>query len=257
MDILHAIILGIVEGITEFLPVSSTGHMVLASTLLNIPQTDFVKSFEIFIQLGAILAIVVLYWQKYIQNIKVWKNVLIAFIPTGLIGLVLYKFVKDVLLGNPAITVAALLIGGLALIGLEKIYQEKESHVSKIEDLTYQQSFLIGLIQSLSIIPGVSRSAATILGGMFLGAKRATAVEFSFLLAVPTMLAASGLDLVKDKTHHTGSEWMILILGFVVAFVTALIVVKWFIKFIQKNNFIPFGIYRIIIALLFWLVILR
>jgi undecaprenyl-diphosphatase len=257
VDILRVVILSIVEGVTEFLPISSTGHLVLTSTLLNIPQTEFVKSFEIFIQLGAILAVVALYFKKYSQNFQVWKNILIAFIPTGIVGLTLYKFIKDFLLGNNWITVLALLIGGILLIVLEKIHTEKESHLIKIEDVSIKTALGIGLVQSLSIIPGVSRSAASILGGMFLGLKRSTAVEFSFLLAVPTMIAASGFDLVKSQLKFSSSEWIVLIVGFVGSFIVALVVVKWFIKYVQKNSFVPFGVYRIIVAILFWLIILR
>lgn len=251
MNIFQAIILSVVEGITEFLPISSTGHLILTTQLLGIAETEFIKSFQIYIQLGAILAVIVLYGQKYIQNIKVWKNVVTAFIPTALIGLVLYKFVKTFLLGNSLVVILALLIGGVLLILLEKAHHEKNTAVQKIEDLTLKQSFLIGLAQSLSIIPGVSRSASTILGAMFLGAKRGTAVEFSFLLAVPTMLAASGLDLIKSNFAFTSNEWLLIFVGFVGSFVTALVVIKWFMKYIQKNTFVSFGIYRIILSIIF------
>lgn len=256
MNIFQAVILSIVEGITEFLPISSTGHLILTTNLLGIPETEFVKSFEIYIQLGAILSVIVLYAQKYIQNLKVWKNVIAAFIPTALIGFLLYKFVKTFLLGNSMVVVLALLVGGILLIWLEKIHHEKNTAVTKIEDLSLKQSFLIGLAQSLSIIPGVSRSASTILGAMFLGAKRGVAVEFSFLLAVPTMLAASGYDLLKSDFSFTSNEWMLIAVGFIGSFITALIVVRWFIKFVQTNTFIPFGIYRIILGLIFLLFIL-
>lgn len=251
MDLFQSLILSIIEGVTEFLPVSSTGHLVLASGLLKIPQTEFVKSFEIFIQLGAILAVVVLYFKKYIQNFKAWKNILIAFVPTAVIGFVLYKIVKKFLLGNSLVVVASLLVGGILLIWLEKIHKEKDSDVGKIENLSSKQSFMIGLAQSISIIPGVSRAAATILGGMFLGLKKETAVEFSFLLAVPTMLAATGLDLVKSDLNFSAQELSVLAVGFIGSFIAALLVVKWFIKFIQTNNFFWFGVYRIILAVIF------
>jgi undecaprenyl-diphosphatase len=256
MNFLQAIILSIVEGITEFLPISSTGHLILSTQLLGIPETEFVKSFEIYIQLGAILAVIVLYAQKYLQNIRVWKNVLTAFLPTALIGFFMYKFVKTYLLGNEMVVVLALLIGGVILIGLEKMYQEKDHAISKIEDLSIKQSFLIGLAQSISIIPGVSRSASTILGALFLGAKRGVAVEFSFLLAVPTMLAASGYDLIKSDFTFSSNEWMLILVGFIGSFITALIVVRWFIKFVQKNTFVPFGIYRIVLGVIFLLFLL-
>lgn len=251
MDLIQATLLSIVEGLSEFLPISSTGHLILASNLLQILQTEFVKTFEIFIQLGAILAVVVLYFKKYIQNFKAWKNVLIAFIPTALIGLVLYKFIKSYLIGNTLVTVTALLVGGILLILLEKLHKEKQSSNVTIEQLSLKQSFLIGLAQSVSIIPGVSRSAATILGGMFSGLKRETAVEFSFLLAVPTMFAATGLDLVKTGFNFSSSEIMILGVGFLGTFITALMVIKWFVKFIQKNNFFWFGVYRIVLSIIF------
>lgn len=257
MDIIQAVILSIVEGITEFLPVSSTGHLVLTSEFLNIPQTGFVKSFEIFIQLGAILAVVVLYFKKYSQNLAVWKNVLAAFIPTALIGFVLYKFIKSYLIGNSLVTVSALFIGGILLIVLEKLYKEKDHHASTINNLTMKQCFWIGVAQSVSIIPGVSRSAATILGAMFLGTKRQVAVEFSFLLAVPTLAGATVLDLIKSDFNFSGYEWSILMVGLIGSFITALIVIKWFISYIQKNTFVPFGIYRIILALLFWFFMIR
>lgn len=256
MNFLQAIILSIVEGVTEFLPISSTGHLILTSQLLGITQTEFVKSFEIYIQLGAIMAVTVLFIKKYLQNVTVWKNVLAAFLPTAVIGFLLYDFVKQTLLTNPMVTVFSLLIGGVLLIVLEKIHQEKNSQVTSINNLTIKQSFLIGLAQSISIIPGVSRSAATILGGMFLGAKRGVAVEFSFLLAVPTMFAATGLDLIKSDFSFSMNEWLLIVTGFIGSFATALVVIKWFLIFVQKNTFIPFGIYRIILAIIFLVFIL-
>jgi len=257
MNILHTIILSIIEGITEFLPISSTGHMILASTLLKIQETDFVKSFEIIIQLGAILAVLILYWKKLLLNKKTLINVFIAFLPTAVVGLILYKFIKNVLLGNPWIVVWSLGIGGVLLILLEIFHKDQSIEKGTIADMTPVQSFIIGCIQSLSVIPGVSRAAATIAGAMLTGMKRAEAVEFSFLLAIPTMAAATGLDFVKSAKHFTGSQYEMLGLGFVVAFLTALIVVQWFIGFVKKYTFIPFGIYRIIIAIAFVALVLR
>lgn len=256
MDYLQAVILSIVEGVSEFLPISSTGHLILASNLLKIPQSEFVKSFEIIIQLGAILAVVFLYWKKLI-NFKLWPKVIIAFLPTAVVGLTLYKIIKGFLIGNSLITLLALFLGGILLIILEKMYSEKEHHVSKIEEVSNKQAFWIGVCQSVSIIPGVSRSAATIIGGMFLGLKRTTAVEFSFLLAIPTMAAATGLDLVKSNFAFSGNEYMLLGIGLIGSFITALFAVKFLIKFVQTNTFIPFGIYRIVISILFFLFILR
>jgi len=253
----QAIILSIVEGVSEFLPISSTGHLILATDILKIAQTGFVKDFEIIIQLGAIFAIVALYWNSLYRNIEVWKKVIIAFIPTGIIGLILFKFIKSYLLGNLYITLAALLIGGILLIVLEMIYKDKVHHVGKIEEITYANAFLIGLCQSIAIIPGVSRSAATIIGALLLGTKRKVAVEFSFLLAVPTMLAATGLDLIKSNFSYSPEQWLMLGIGFLGSFIVALIVVKWFLKFVQTHTFIPFGIYRIVAAILFYVVVIR
>ena len=257
MDFLQALILSIVEGLSEFLPISSTGHLVLASELLGISQTEFVKSFEIIIQLGAILAIVALYAKTLLTNKTVWLRILAAFLPTAIVGFTLYRVIKNFLVGNTTITLAALFLGGTALIILELVHTEKDSHAGKIEDLTLKQSFLIGLIQSLSIIPGVSRSAATIIGGLFVGAKRKTAVEFSFLLAVPTMAAATGLDLLKSGFAFSQNEYSMILVGFAGSFIVAIFAVKFLLKFVQTHTFIPFGIYRIILALLFWAFIVR
>ncbi len=253
MDYFQAIIFSIVEGITEFLPISSTGHLVLTAKLLNIPQTEFVKSFEIIIQLGAILAVVFLYWKTIWNNKKVWKPVILAFIPTAVIGLALYKIIKNVLLGNEAVTLYALLIGGVALIIIEYMFKGKDGNTGKIEDISPKNAIIIGLFQSLSIIPGVSRAAATIIGAMLLKTKRKTAVEFSFLLAIPTMAAATGLDLLKSNFSFSAQEYSVLAVGFIGSFIVAGLAIKFFLKFIQNHTFIPFGIYRIILSLLFFL----
>lgn len=257
MDILHAIILSIVEGVTEFLPISSTGHMILAADIFKIPQTEFLKSFEIIIQTGAILAVVTLYIKVLLTNRAVLKKLLAAFIPTGIVGSVLYKFIKNYLLDNTPVVLWSLFIGGVILIVWEKYYQRKKMHGQKIEDLSYKKAFIIGLFQSFSVIPGVSRAASTIVGGMTVGLNRKSAVEFSFLLAVPTMVAATGLDLVKSSLHFSNAEWGMLAVGFAGAFVTALLTVKFFLWFVEHHTFVPFGIYRIVLALLFWLLIAR
>ena len=255
MDVFQAIILSIVEGLTEFIPVSSTGHLVLATDVLNIAQTDFVKSFEIAIQLGAILAIVGLYWKKLLFDRKVFLRLAIAFLPTAILGFALYKFIKHVLLGNTAITLAALFFGGIVLIAIERMYKEQEHHTESIGELSMRKAFLVGLAQSVSMIPGVSRSGATIIGGMLFGMKRKAAVEFSFLLAVPTMVAATGFDLFKANLSFSGGELGILAVGFLGAFITALLAVKYFVRYISNHNFVAFGIYRIALAMLFLLFI--
>lgn len=257
MDFLQTIILSIVEGLTEFLPISSTGHLILASNILKIPQTEFIKSFEIIIQLGAILAVVFLYWKKVITNTKLWPKLAVAFLPTGIIGVLFYKLIKGFLLGNQSIVLLALFIGGALLIILEKAYKEQTTHISNVDQISSKQAFLIGLCQSVSIIPGVSRAAATIIGGMFLGLKRTTAVEFSFLLAIPTMAAATGLDLIKSDFSFTTNEYILLAIGLLGSFITALFAVKFLLKFVQTHTFIPFGIYRILLALLFWIFVLK
>lgn len=252
MDYIQAIILSIVEGLSEFLPISSTGHLILTSRLLNIPQTDFVKSFEVIIQLGAILAVVYLYWKKVITNFRFWSKLIVAFIPSGIVGLTLYKTIKDVLIGNSLVTLAALFLGGILLIILEKIYKEQGHHISNIDQISNKQAFLIGLCQSISIIPGVSRAAATIIGGMFLGLKRTAAVEFSFLLAIPTMAAATGLDLIKSDFNFSTNEYSLLAVGLLGSFITAIFAIKFLLKFVQTHTFISFGIYRIILSILFF-----
>lgn len=251
MNLIDVIILSIVEGITEFLPISSTGHLILTSRILNIPSTEFVKTFEIVIQLGAILAVFVLYWRRILNNFSLVGKVLTAFIPTVILGLIFYDIIKTILLESTLVVVIALFIGGIALIALELYFKDHKEKKKNLDSLTYKNAFIIGLFQSISMIPGVSRAAATIFGGLFMNLNRTAAVEFSFLLAVPTMAAASGLDLVKSSGSFTNQEIMQLVIGTVLSFIVALIVIKWLLKFIQTHTFIPFGIYRIILAIIF------
>lgn len=255
MTIIEGLALSVVEGVTEFLPISSTGHLMLASWLLNIPQTEFVKTFEIVIQLGAILAVLVLYFSRLIKNIKLWPKIIAAFIPTAIIGLFLYKFIKTFLLGNLMINVLSLFIGGILIIVLEKFFAKKPGKIKTVEDLGLVKNGAIGLFQSISVIPGVSRAAATIFGGMSLGLTRKAATEFSFLLAIPTMAAATGLDLFKTRMAFSSQEYLLILIGFVGAFISALFTVKWLINFVSKHSFIGFGIYRIILALVFFLLL--
>jgi undecaprenyl-diphosphatase len=252
VNFLDGIILGIVEGITEFLPVSSTGHLMLASTKLGLEQTEFLKSFEIAIQLGAILSIVVLYWRTLAQSLDIWKRILVAFLPTACIGLIFYKVVKRFLLANNAVVLWSLFLGGIFLIIFELFYREKADARDAIPLISYKQSLCIGLFQSVAIIPGVSRSAATIIGGLALGLKRRTIVEFSFLLAIPTMLAATALDMLHSAGDFSSQQFLILGVGFLVSFLVALAAVKFLLIFIKRHNFILFGLYRIAVAVLFW-----
>lgn len=251
MDFLQALILGIVQGISEFLPISSTGHLILTSKLLGISSTEFLKTFEIAIQSGSILSVVVLYAQRLMRDFELVKKVAAAFIPTAIVGFVLYKVIKKFLLGNSDVVVWALLLGGVFLIIFEMFHKEDEHAIDDPAKIPYKTAIMIGLFQSLAMIPGVSRSAATIIGGLILGLKRRTIVEFSFLLAVPTMLAATGLDLLKSAPSFTLDQFYVLGVGFVSAFVVSIVAIKFLLNFIKNNNFIPFGIYRIIVAIVF------
>ncbi len=254
MTLLQALVLGIVEGLTEFLPISSTGHLILAAKLLGLPQTDFQKSFEIVIQLGAILAVVVLYWRSFLK-LSIDLKVLAGFIPTGIIGLALYHVVKTYLLGNEMVVLAALALGGVFLILFELWHREPAGAVGHVDSISYFQAVCIGVFQAVAVIPGVSRSGATIVGGLALGLKRETIVEYSFLLAVPTMLAATGLDLFKNASSFTASESGGLAVGFIASFVVAMASIKFLLAFVRTRTFIPFGIYRLVAAALFYFLV--
>lgn len=246
--------MGIVEGLTEFLPISSTAHLIIAGNLLHIPSSEFLKSFEISIQLGAILAVVVLYWKKIWSSWNLILKIATAFIPTAIIGLIFYKIVKHYLLDSLVVIALALLIGGLIIILFEKYYSKKNQEITNeqkddLNMISYKQAAFIGIFQSLAIIPGVSRAAATIIGGLSLGINRKNIVEFSFLLAIPTMLAATLLDLYKTPPVLSGNDLIVWIVGFIVSFITAIIGIKFLIKYVQKNDFKIFGWYRVVIGL--------
>lgn len=273
MNIFDAVLLGIVEGITEFLPISSTGHMILVSHILNIGADTFTKSFEIIIQLGAILAVVFIYRQKVFKNFRLMFKVGVAFLPTAIIGLALYSFAKKYLLGDVRIVVASLFIGGIIILLFERKYGQQDSkNISRTNmgdanvnntnnterqvvldenSVSIKQALYIGLFQSIAIIPGVSRSAATIIGGQILGLSRTVIVEFSFLLAIPVMLAAASLDLYKHHESFSSDQFGLLVVGFVTAFFVALLAIKTFLSYIQKHSFAVFGVYRILLAIIF------
>ncbi len=257
MDNVQAVVFGIVEGITEFLPISSTGHLMLTGHIMGLKQTSFLKSFEIVIQFGAILSVVALYWRSLLVDIETLKRVIVAFIPTGILGLAFYKVVKKYLLTSNTVVLWSLLLGGVFLILFELLHKEKEDTVEDLSKIPYSTSIMIGLFQSIAMIPGVSRSASTIVGGLVLGLKRKTIVEFSFLLAVPTMLAATGLDLVKNYSQFSTEQVQFLSIGFVVSFFSAMAAVKYLLAYIKKHTFIPFGIYRILLVIVFWYVMYR
>ncbi len=252
-SIFQAIILGIVEGVTEFLPISSTGHLIVAGALLRLPNSTFLKSFEVVIQLGASLAVIVLYAKRLLVSFDLFKKVAVAFVPTAVIGLLLYKIIKTYLLGNLIVVMWLLAIGGVILLMFESWEAKRTAVRQKVAELSYKQAVAVGFFQAISIIPGVSRSAATIVGAMLVGATREAAVEFSFLLAIPTMVAASGLDIVKNRHELlVGGGFGVLGIGFVVSFVVALFVVKWLIKYVQTNSLQLFGAYRIVLAMGIW-----
>ena len=251
MSYFQALILSLVEGITEFLPVSSTGHLILTSHLLGLAQTEFLKSFEIIIQLGAILAVVVLYWRTLLSSRRLLLRVLIAFIPTGLIGFFAYPLVKGFLLGNLQIVIVSLALGGILMLALEDFFSQRKRQ-KKIKDLNLVQTFLIGVAQSLAFVPGVSRAMVTIFAGLGTGLNRKSATEFSFLLAIPTMVGATGLDLVKVGFSFTRQEYLVLLVGFLGAFLAALLTIKALTGFVKSHSFRIFAFYRIILAFVFW-----
>lgn len=248
MNILQVILLSIVEGTTEFLPISSTGHLILASNLFKIQQTEFVKSFEIIIQLGAILAVVVIYFKKLITNFDLWKKIIIAFMPSAIFGAIFYRYIKLYLIGNSMVVIWSLLIGGIVMFLFEK-YHSGSGLLLPPREISYKRYFLIGIFQIVSMIPGVSRAFATIFGGMVVGMNRKDATEFSFFLAIPTMLGATVLDIYKSPIPTSGVG--LLMIGFIGSFITAYIVVKWLIKYVESHNFKIFAWYRILLALLF------
>ena len=250
MTALEAVLLGILEGATEFLPISSTGHLILAQYLLGIAESPFTTSFLIAIQLGAIAAVVVSFWRSFLDA-EIVKRLLTAFVPTAIVGFVLYKMIKGFLLTSELTVVIALLIGGIFLIALELLHKEKVDGTNSLRAISYKQAFLIGLFQSLAIVPGVSRSGATIAGGLLLGLRRVAVVEFSFLLAVPTMLAATGYDLLKTYSTFEAGNIGLMLLGAGTAFVVALLALRFLLTFVKTRTFIPFGIYRILLAVVF------
>lgn len=250
--LLIVILLGIVEGLTEFLPVSSTGHLILAGELLGF-KSEASATFDVVIQLGAILAVIVLYWRRFWtvavgllradkSAIAFTRNVLLGFLPSAVIGLLVYKLVKA-MLETPIIVAVALIVGGIAILLIERLVGERKP--ISVETMGWKTALGVGLVQCLSMIPGVSRSGATIMGALGLGVDRKTATEFSFFLAVPTMIAASGYELYKSGAHLGGEDMKAIALGFVVSFIVALVVIRWFIGIVQRHGFAPFAWYRI------------
>ena len=254
MSLLSIILLGIVEGLTEFLPVSSTGHLILAGEVMQVPQGT--ETFDIVIQLGAILAVVVLYRQRFLdvlaglcrrdpQAIRFTRNVLIGFLPSALIGAVAYNTIKTLLMA-PLVVAVALIAGGVAILVIERTVRNPTC--DSVEAMSVRTTLGIGLIQCLSMIPGVSRSGATIMGALTLGVERRTAAEYSFFLAVPTMVGATTLALWKSRHELGDAQATAIGIGFVVSFIVAMLVIRWFLNVVTRHGFAPFAWYRIIVG---------
>jgi len=256
MDIIQAIILGVIEGATEFLPISSTGHMIVASQWMGLPQTDGNKAFEVIIQLAAILAVVANYRDRFFfnqVNIELWKKVVLAFIPLGLVGLLFHKQIKAMFTVD--IVAVMFIVGGIVFLVIEYFQRGKKQPVQRLEDMSYRQAGLVGIAQVFALIPGTSRAGASIVGALLVGLSRKASAEFSFLLAMPVMLAASGFDLLKHYQDFTGANMLVLAAGFIVAFLSAWLVMRLFIHFLERFTFVAFGVYRILFgALLLWVI---
>ncbi|MBL6665189.1 MAG: undecaprenyl-diphosphate phosphatase [Rickettsiales bacterium] len=259
-DIIKSLLLGIIEGLTEFLPVSSTAHLLISSHLINFTTIQN-NLFEIVIQLGAILAICVIYKGRISSTLLNLKsptsqkfsfNITIAFLPAAILGLLFHDHIKKLFFSNFSIAIA-LIIGGIIMLIFDK--KDQSAKINKVDNITLKQALLIGIFQSIAMIPGTSRSGATIIGGLIAGLSRKTATEFSFFLAIPTIAAASFYDLLKNINTLTFDNITLIIVGLLSSFFSALVVIKWFINFVSKNSFLPFAIYRIIIGIIILLTI--
>jgi len=258
MNLFESLIYGVVEGLTEFLPISSTGHLIITERLLGGSSSDFLKSFIIAIQPGAIMAVLVLYWRSLLVDWEVIKRVAVAFLPTAILGVVLYPQIKK-LLDKDSLDVVlwSLGLGGIGLVAFELFHGERKGACEGTTNIRYRQAFWIGVCQTAAFIPGVSRAAATVIGGLALGVNRKTVVEFSFLLAVPTMAAASGYDLFKSAGHFTTDQLQFLLVGVVTSFVVAILAIRFLLYFVTTHSFVAFGIYRIVAALGFGYLLLH
>ena len=254
MTIFDSLLLGAVEGITEFLPISSTGHLIVVSSFLGLEQTNAHKTFEVAIQLGSILAVLFLFAKRLLVDKMLWIKIIIAFLPTAIFGFLFYKTIKS-LFGAESVAIM-LIIGGFVFLIVEYFRRNHDDKKDKtINDLTIKEALTIGLFQSLSMVPGTSRSGATMIGGLFTGLSRKSAAEFSFLLAIPTMFVATFYDLYKNRNEMIIDDYSLLAVGFVTAFVVAFFTVKAVMNFLTTHTFIVFGIYRIIFGI-FLLIIL-
>jgi undecaprenyl-diphosphatase len=259
MEIIHAVILGVVEGATEFLPISSTFHLLMASRLLGIEQTEFAKFFDVFIQAGAILAVVVLFAREWFGSIDFLKKIAVSFIPTAIVGFLLHEVITGVFFESFRFMITVFMVVGVAFIFLERHFAKRTVHQEKtIEEMSWKEAVIIGLAQAAAVFPGVSRAGAVIIAMLLLRYRRDEAAKYSFTLAVPTILSAAALDTIKMRElimTTGGQELMILLIGSVTAFLSALVVIKWFIHFLRQRTFVSFGWYRIVAgAVLFFLV---
>ena len=253
MTYLAALILAVIEGLTEFLPVSSTGHMIIASSFMGISGDALTKNFEVVIQLGAILSVVVIYWRKFLTSFRFYLKLVIAFIPAAIAGFMLHDYI-DSLLSNIWVVIISLFAGGIILIFVDKWFKHAEG--TEGQDMTWLQAFKIGCFQCIAMVPGVSRSASTIIGGMVVGFNRKNAAEFSFFLAVPTMLGASAKKLMDSHKTIQANDVLILLVGTFVAFIVALFAIKSFISYLQRHGFKWFGYYRIALSVVLAIVVL-
>jgi len=254
LDIFQAIIIGIIEGFTEFLPISSTGHMIVASEFLGLPQSSVNKAYEVIIQFAAILAVMIIYKDKFtLKQSSLWLKIFIAFLPLAIVGFIFKDTIK-LYLFNVQTVAWMFIVGGIVFLIVEYFYQEENTHTLDVDKVSYKEAFWIGISQIFALIPGTSRSGATILGGMFAGLSRKASSDFSFLLAIPVMGAVSAYDVLKHYHEFANAQWGPFVLGFFVAFVVAYITVKLFLAYIQRFSFVPFGIYRILVGiLLLWM----
>ncbi len=255
MTIVDSIILGIIEGVTEFLPISSTGHLIVASEFLNLEQTAVNKAYEVIIQFAAILAVILNYPDKFtFKHIELWKKITLAFIPIGAVGFLFASYIKA--LFSISVVAVMFIFGGIIFLLVEKYYRPKEHFINDVEKISYKQALFIGLAQIAALIPGTSRAGASIIGAMLVGLTRKASAEFSFLLAFPVMCATTGYDLLKHYNDFTASNVIVLIVGFVVSFIVAFLTIKLFLKFLENFTFVAFGIYRIVfgLALLFFFI---
>ncbi|MEE9327690.1 MAG: undecaprenyl-diphosphate phosphatase [Cocleimonas sp.] len=249
MDIIHAVILGIIEGITEFLPISSTGHLIVASEMMGLPQSKENIAFEVIIQLSAILAVIANYKDKFHpKHIQLWIKVLIAFVPFAAIGFLLKDYVKAIF--SIEVVAVMFIVGGIIFLVIEYFQKNAKPRTLEVEDISYKQAAIVGFSQIFALIPGTSRAGSTIVGALLVGLSRKASAEFSFLLALPVMAAVSGYELLKNYKEFSDANLTTLAIGFLVSFIVAYFTMKLFIRFLEKFTFVGFGIYRIIFGVI-------